>query len=137
MLTRLHTRRFPDTGICTPEQARELALIAFSCKRHLGLLIDRKGEVDMVIVGDQQSVCIPELERAREGRGRLSGLRFLHILPTDGLLTQEDIMDMIFLRLDAVIALSLWSDFSSWASRPITCSKSSMSSFSPVPSKWA
>lgn len=105
MLTRLHTRRFPDTGICTPEQARELALIAFSCKRHLGLLIDRKGGVDMVIVGDQQSVCIPELERAREGRGRLSGLRFLHILPTDGLLTQEDIMDMIFLRLDAVIAL--------------------------------
>ena len=68
----------------------------------------------MVIVGDQQSVCIPELERAREGRGRLSGLRFLHILPTDGLLTQEDIMDMIFLRLDAVIALGTAGGAPTW-----------------------
>ncbi len=59
----------------------------------------------MVIVGDQQSICIPELERSREGRGRLSGLRLLRIMPTDNVLSQEDIMDMIFLRLDAVISL--------------------------------
>lgn len=106
MLSRLYARRFPQVGICTPELAKELSLIAFSCKRHLGLLLDRKGTVDMVIVGDHRSICIPELDRMRESRSRLSGLRLLRILPTDSLLTQEDIMDMIFLRLDAVISLA-------------------------------
>ena len=60
----------------------------------------------MVLVGDTTSVLIPELPRSREGAGRLRGLRFLHTHLTPDLLSQEDCMDLLFLRLDSVAVLS-------------------------------
>lgn len=61
----------------------------------------------MVIVGEAGSILIPELPRARSGAERLRGLRLLHThLSPDGL-SQEDLMDMLFLRLDAVIVLTV------------------------------
>lgn len=75
--------------------------------RQLGLLIDRRGRVEMVIVGEAGGILIPELPRARAGAERLRGLRLLHThLSPDGL-SQEDLMDMLFLRLDAVIVLTV------------------------------
>jgi GTP-binding protein HflX len=60
----------------------------------------------MVLVGDFTGILIPELPRSREGAGRLRGLRFLHTHLTPELLSQEDLMDMLFLRLDAVAVLA-------------------------------
>ncbi|MDR2604350.1 MAG: GTPase HflX [Desulfovibrio sp.] len=74
--------------------------------RQIGLLIDRQGRPQMVLVGDFASILIPELPRSREGSGRLRGLRFLHTHLTSELLSQEDLMDMLFLRLDAVAVLA-------------------------------
>ncbi|WP_241159599.1 GTPase HflX [Desulfovibrio sp. ZJ200] len=75
--------------------------------RQVGLLIDRKGRVNMVLVGEPASILIPELPRGRSGADRLRGLRFLHThLSPDGV-SQEDLMDMLFLRLDAIITLSV------------------------------
>ena len=39
--------------------------------------IDRKGRVDMVLVGEAGGILIPELPRARSGADRLRGLRLL------------------------------------------------------------
>ncbi len=61
----------------------------------------------MVLVGDTASVLIPELPRAREGAGRLRGLRLLLTRLTQELLTQEDLMDLLFLRLDGIAALGV------------------------------
>ena len=61
----------------------------------------------MVLVGEAGSILIPELPRGRTGQERLRGLRLLHThLSPDGI-SQEDLMDMLFLRLDAVIALNV------------------------------
>ncbi len=93
--------------VYTIEQARELALLSRAIGRQLGLLIDRKGRVQMVLVGQAGGILIPELPRGRTGQERLRGLRLLHThLSPDGI-SQEDLMDMLFLRLDAVIALSV------------------------------
>jgi len=89
------------------DQARELALLSRAAGRQLGLLIDRKGRVQMVIVGEAGSIYIPELPRGRSGQDRLRGLRLLHTHLTPEGLSQEDLMDMLFLRLDAVIALTV------------------------------
>ena len=106
-LNRLFNRRFPAADVYTTEQARELALLSRALGRQLGLLIDRKGRVQMVLVGQAGSILIPELPRGRTGQERLRGLRLLHThLSPDGV-SQEDLMDMLFLRLDAVIALSV------------------------------
>lgn len=61
----------------------------------------------MVIVGDTGRIFIPELPRAREGAGRLRGLRLIITHLTSDLLRQEDLMDMLFLRLDSVGVLSV------------------------------
>ncbi len=75
--------------------------------RQVGLLIDRRGRVELVIVGDFGSILIPTLSRGRSSAGRLRGLRLLHTHLGMDLLSQEDLMDMLFLRLDAICVLSV------------------------------
>ncbi|WP_291440363.1 GTPase HflX [Desulfovibrio sp.] len=106
-LNRLFNRRFPAEDVYTVEQARELALLSRAIGRQIGLLIDRKGRVQTVIVGKAGSILIPELPRGRSGGERLRGLRLLHTHLTPDGLSQEDLMDMLFLRLDAVIVLTV------------------------------
>lgn len=106
-LTRLFNRRFPAEEVYTVDQARELSLLSRAVGRQLGLLIDRKGRVQMVIVGEAGSIMIPELPRGRSGQERLRGLRLLHTHLSPGGISQEDLMDMLFLRLDAVVTLTV------------------------------
>ena len=106
-MTRLYHRRFPAAEVYTTVQARELALLSRVLSRQIGLLIDRKGRVQTVIVGEAGSLYIPELPRGRSSAERLRGLRLLHThLSPDGI-NQEDLMDMLFLRLDAVVVLTV------------------------------
>ncbi len=106
-LQRFFRRRFPRSEVFTHEQARELALLSRSIGRQTGLLIDRAGRVEMAIVGDANSLMIPELSRERSGGGRLRGLRLLHTHLGPQRLSDEDRMDLLFLRLDAIIVLTV------------------------------
>ena len=78
--------------------------------RQLGVLVNRKGVPVMVLVGEQDGILIPELSRHRQAESRLSGLRLLHTHLDSSLLTQEDLMDMAFLRLDSVCVLTVTPD---------------------------
>ncbi|WP_243546994.1 GTPase HflX [Pseudodesulfovibrio tunisiensis] len=106
-LNRLYQRRYPAHGNYTGEQARELADISLETGRQIGLLINRQGTPEMVLVGDNRSIFIPELPRARQAADRLRGLRLLHTHLTEEKLSQEDLMDMVFLRLDSVTVLNV------------------------------
>ncbi len=56
----------------------------------------------MVIVGTASGLFIPELPRERISSGKLRALRFIHThLDMEGI-TQEDLMDMLFLRFDCL-----------------------------------
>ncbi len=61
----------------------------------------------MILVGDPSSILIPELPRAREAAGRLRGLRYLHTHLNEEPLSQEDLMDLLFLRLDSISILTV------------------------------
>jgi GTPase len=106
-LSRLYFRVYPSSPGFSPEQVHELADITSQIKRQVGLLIDRRGHVLMVIVGDHEGIFIPELDRIRQGPGRLRGIRLLHTHLNPSALDSEDIMDMVFLRLDSVSVLNL------------------------------
>ncbi len=60
----------------------------------------------MVLVGDHEGILIPRLERLRQSSGRLSGIRLFHTHLGSSFLTREDLMDMVFLRLDSVSLLT-------------------------------
>lgn len=106
-LERLYKRRFPADAVHTPEQAKELALLSRSLNRQIGLLIDRKGKVRLVVAGEAGSIYIPELPYLAGGGRKLRGWRLLHTHLSSSGLDQEDLMDMLFLRLDAAISLTV------------------------------
>jgi GTP-binding protein HflX len=86
--------------------ARQLAEISWDLHRQVGVLVDRQGAVNMVIVGDARGLFIPSLPRTRGVRGRLKGLRLIHTHLDLSPLSQDDLMDLAFLRLDAVAAVA-------------------------------
>lgn len=106
-LQRLYGRRYPVQGGYSIEQARELAALSRVTGRQIALLLDRQGRPEMVIAGEPSSIFIPELSRTRQTQGRLRGLRILHTHLSDELLSQEDLMDMLFLRLDSFSVLTV------------------------------
>lgn len=71
----------------------------------------------MILVGEQGSILIPELPRERSATQRLRGLRLLHTHLEHGgasgknaqrdILSREDLMDLLFLRLDSIAALTV------------------------------
>lgn len=104
-LERLYKRKLPRDAVCTPDQARELALLSRSLGRQLGLLVDRSGKVRMVIAGDPGRIMIPELPH--HAGSKLRGWRLLHTHLDPSGLSQEDLMDLLFLRLDGVVSLNV------------------------------
>ena len=59
------------------------------------MLVDRKGEVQHVVVGDMQKLFLPDLGPRRGGGiGRLRGVRLLHTHLRSEPLTHDDLMDL-------------------------------------------
>ena len=73
----------------------------------MGILVNRKGIIEYVIVGDHQGIVIPPLPRYRGGLVRLRGLRCIHTHLRDEPLTQDDITDLALLRFDMMGSLSV------------------------------
>lgn len=106
-LENLYRRKVPPEFLITPELARDLAQLSFEIQRQVALLIDRAGKVAYVVVGDFQTILLPELHEYRVFPGRLSGVRYIHThLKNEGL-TAEDLTDLSLLRLDAIAAITI------------------------------
>ncbi|MGL4721846.1 MAG: GTPase HflX [Desulfovibrionaceae bacterium] len=106
-LEKLYKETYTTGAFCTQEQANVLLHHSKELKRQIGLIIDRKGNVLFVIIGNHTSILIPELPVQRTAKNRLRGLRLLHTHLNDELLTQEDLMDLLFLRLDYCTVLTM------------------------------
>ncbi|HFB83281.1 GTPase HflX [Thermosulfuriphilus ammonigenes] len=106
-LERLYRRRVPPAYLISPELAKEIASISQGIRRQVGLLIDRRGEVVYVIVGDTHQIVIPSLSRYRVADGRLRGLRCIHTHLGKMPLNQDDLTDLALLRLDMMAAITV------------------------------
>jgi GTP-binding protein HflX len=106
-LQNLYRRKVEPRQVINPELARDLAHLSFECARQVGLLVGRDGGIEMVLVGGPRSMYLPDLPKSRGGRGRLRGLRFVHTHLDAAALSQDDLMDLVFLRLDCIAALQL------------------------------
>jgi len=75
--------------------------------RQIGILADRDGDIGYVIVGDARGIFIPHLSDYPLGRKVLRGLRLIHTHLKDEQINQDDLTDLLLLRLDALIAIGL------------------------------
>ena len=109
-LDRLADRRLPPASLLTKEFARQLASVSRAVRRQVGVLVDRRGAVTWVGVGDAHRIELPDLKRQRVAGARLRGLRCLHTHLGDEALTRDDLTDLVLLRLDLMAALTVGED---------------------------
>src|SRR5207302_8472134 len=106
-IERLYQRRIPPHQIVTPEFARQMTELSHETRRQIGALIDRKGYVEYVVVGDARRIEWPDLRRTRVGSDRFRGLRCVHTHLRGEELTQDDLNDLALLRLDLMAAIDV------------------------------
>ncbi len=106
-LRRTYRRRVDAEDVVSPELARHLTEVSLETGRQIGVLLDRKGDVDAVIVGDARKLELPDVGRARAGTHRLRGLRLVHTHLHGEPLSRDDHTDLALLRLDLVAAVEV------------------------------
>jgi GTP-binding protein HflX len=106
-IEKLYSRRISPQQVVTPEFARQLSELSHETRRQIGALIDRKGYVEYVVVGDARRMEWPDLKRTRVGEGRFRGLRAVHTHLRGEDLTQDDLNDLALLRLDLMVAVDV------------------------------
>jgi len=107
-LEKIYQRRIPPVQIVTPEFARQLTEISHEIGRQVGVLVDRKGHVTDVVVGDATKIVLPAQDRSRLGHSRFNGLRCLHThIRGEKGLTHDDLTDLALLRLDLMAAIDV------------------------------
>jgi GTP-binding protein HflX len=106
-LERIYRRRVPLQSITTPELVRSLCDASRETKRQVGVLVQRSGAVEWVIVGSATGLMLPDIGRLRAAQGRFRALRLIHTHLYGEPLTHDDIVDLTRLRLDLVCAIQV------------------------------
>ncbi len=109
-IEKLYNRRIPPQQIVAPEFARQMSELSHDTARQIGALIDRKGHVQYVMVGDNRRIELPDFKRIRVAEGRFRGLRCVHTHLRGEDLTQDDLTDLALLRLDLMVAIAVDQD---------------------------
>jgi GTP-binding protein HflX len=106
-IEKLYSRRISPQKIVTPEFARQLSELSHETGRQIGVLVDRKGYVEHVTVGNAKGIELPNFRRQRVAADRFRGLRCIHTHLRGEELTQDDLNDLALLRLDLMAAIDV------------------------------
>jgi GTP-binding protein HflX len=106
-IEKLATRRVSPQQIISPELARQMTEISHETGRQIGVLINRKGQIEYVMVGDARQIFMPDFKRVRVGADRFRGLRCLHTNFSGEGLTRDDLTDLALLRLDLMATIAV------------------------------
>ena len=109
-LENLYRRKTPSEFIIAPGLARDISRLSLDINRQIGLLIDRKGKIPYVIVGNHHEIVIPNTPEYRSAPGRLRGIRCVHTHLNDEPLTTDDLTDLALLRLDLMAVVQVGRD---------------------------
>jgi GTPase len=104
-IERLYRRRLPADAVTTQEFNRALTALSRELNRQIGVLIDRRGQIEQVLVGDAKAIMLPDLGRVDAARFR--GVRYIHTHLGGEPLTEEDLTDLALLRFDLILAVTV------------------------------
>lgn len=89
------------------ELAETIARVSSEINREISVLLNRRGVVVDISIGDSGTVSLPQLD-ARRGKSRLAAIRCIHTHPGgNGMLSQVDISTLQKLRLDVMLAIGV------------------------------
>src|SRR6056297_1846346 len=74
----LYHHRIPQEALISEALSHELSALSAEIRRQIGLLVNRAGKIDSVIVGDPQGLMLPDTSHHKAPPGRLKGLRLIH-----------------------------------------------------------
>lgn len=109
-LEKLAERRLKQDVPVTAEYARQMSQVSRDLNRAVGALVDRRGRVAGVIVGDHRRLYLPDLGRQRGGGSRFRGLRLLRTHLSGDRLSHDDLTDLSKLQLDLVLSFDVEKD---------------------------
>ncbi|MBN2491316.1 MAG: GTPase HflX, partial [Planctomycetes bacterium] len=101
-LAHLLRRRVPAAAWITPALAQEMAQLAAEIGRMVGVVLDRRGHVRELSVGDAAAAPLPPLREPPGTRARLNGLRFFATVPAGRRLGDFELARLRRHRLDAL-----------------------------------
>ena len=106
----MYRRRVPEDAVVSWELARFCTGLSHEIGRQIAVLINRRGVVEDVIVGDGREVLLPDLSGYRLGQRSLRGIRMVHTHLRNEPLSQDDLTDLALLRLDLMAAIGVLHD---------------------------
>ena len=105
-LSNLYRRKVPPDTPATADLLRALGELSLEVNSPVSVLIDRRGRVTTVAVGDAADTPLPPLYG--EAESRLYGLRLVHTHLKKGGLSSADLSKLFLNRLDAILAVDLF-----------------------------
>ncbi|MEW5910039.1 MAG: GTPase HflX [Thermodesulfobacteriota bacterium] len=106
-LESFYRRRTPVWELISHALLRDICAVSKEIRRQIGVLINRKGQITHVIVGDYSKIIIPDIGEYRNAPGRLRGLRCIHTHLDDEVLSEDDLTDLSLLSLDLMAAATM------------------------------
>ena len=107
-LSNLYRRRVVPEAPLSFDLARAMAELSLEVGKPVSVLLDRRGRVVTVALGDAEATPVPA--RHGEAEARLSGLRLIHTHLKPGGLSGADLTKLFLNRLDAVVAVDVAHD---------------------------
>ncbi len=104
-MSNLYRRKVPPDMPANNELARAMGELSLEMKKPVSVLIDRRGRIMTVAVGDAQDTPLPDL--SGEVESRLYGLRLVHTHLKAGGLSSGDLSKLFLHKLDAIIAIDI------------------------------
>lgn len=108
-LEKIGDQRVRRDMIVTPEVADRICKFSQETNRVVGLLIDRRGRITDVMIGDHRRVDVPDLGRTRGGGTRFRGMRLVVSSVRGNGLSDEDLAALSLNQLDAVASVEVTS----------------------------
>lgn len=110
-LEKLYKRKVPSNQVIQLELAETIAEISYAINREIAVIVNRRGQILNVSVGDADSIKLTGINNLRESRARLCGLRCIHTHP-NGVpdLSKADLTALQAFRFDLIAAIGVNSE---------------------------
>ena len=107
-LEKLYRNKVPANQIINIELAEAVSEISNEINKEIALIINRRGQIINITIGDAEMIQLPKFKNIREGKARLCGLRCIHTHPNGSCeLSKADLTALLETRFDAIAAIGV------------------------------